>query len=234
MIESYNNEILAERGKGKRLVIPLNKEKTDTDFEILFSVPEFQKNFKILCEGYEKFRKDNLDGINGFNIFGSWINGQPDPDSDLDACFLLPDYLKFEKVKYFSGNEIHPICKSGEEEVIFSDIRSIIRNPNYSKNEIHTLKFILNGLPFGKEMQFFQRKILEYIENLSEEDRKIFWEVFSKNIQKSEQGYPTLRSSSQKYWLASFGNLTSEEFKKRWQKRCEFANKFCEENGIEL
>ncbi len=234
MLDSYNSEILNRNIPKERIIIPLNKEGTDTDFETLFKRPDFLRIFGTLLEGYGDFKKDNPEAIVGFNIFGSWINGQPNPTSDIDTCFLLPDYFGFEKSRYFSTDEIHVICKSGEEDVVMSYVRSIIKNPDYSKNEIHDLKFILNGLSFGKESQFFQKRILDYIRSLNESDRKIFWDIFSKDISRSESGYPTLRGHKQKYWLVSLGQLTFEEFVERWQKRCEFTNRFCEENGIKF
>lgn len=240
-IDDYNEGVLKGEKPNMRTFRTLDVDGQD-DFSLLFH-PE---NKKIILKVLEKVKetKEILGDkfTCGFSLFGSRIKGVTKKDSDFDISLFSEDGLGSLARGYTEltrPDEPMVTIQSGssEKEIYEEDIKMIIRKSTNFNIELAHVRFLLLGIPFGKELQDLQKNVLDYISNLNDEDRQKVWSMISENIFYSERGDKMSSYAEQKYGLIDVnkkGPLTFEEFKERLERRAEFANYFCAENGVDF
>lgn len=243
MLEGFNKnafwKILAYKAlsgdKANHRVNTLNEDEW-----YLLNHPVFKKAFTEAVNKFKLLYENNKSSLlNGFILHGSWVNGIAAFNSDLDLILLFDrgySLTKSQISETFSDEKYHPMTLPKWSDIYFGYISDLTVDKvgQYQIESLTSMKFLFLGIPFGREVQALQRSVLDYIGRMSQKERDTVWGHISETLLKSEQGNPDGGNKEEKYFVLGKQQLTFEKYKERWVKRCEFANRFCRENGIEF
>lgn len=237
-IRHEHNERVFSGSLGGRADLVMDKDGEDLNFNQLFENPIFIKLFDDLLSKYANYLKEHPDDtVKGFTIFGSWINGAPSPKSDLDAAFLVKNKISVDDhndfVKRFQSRDVHILRHEYSAKKIDREIEALIRGKK-SLGTFSEIQILLGGLPFGKELQDMQKRVMAKVWAITPESlRTTVWEKISKRLHDAETG-DTGKGIERKYAMWRARSLTLEEYSQRLQKREVWTNNFCSQNGIPI